>query len=440
MHKLNYFFRFRELEDSDENELTRGLLAVMRLSPTAHFAFLDIVREHLATRNRPAISPSVLLGTEIDIRTQEGKIERDSGQLVSVVLTREPWTTALPVTRSDRTPVYDGVLYYGDDLIIIVENKPKDEVPPSAVLELQMKPNLPLDSAIEICDQVVNLVWRDLLARFDGLTHSGIIHGSELAVMRDFRVLIHRRFPYLDPYSSFAACGGVEEALEERCAAILGQAAPERFDGKNALNFSSTDSHVWMVYLRPLPLDRRDDDHNVDRICLEMFPALKVPQARYFYQHVPPVGFLGLSGQDVNWTVRPWLTFRFQAAIKCQPDVLCRSEEYFSFWQSHPEMIKGGVAREVVASDWWNEWVRAGMVRSEDRNQILKNFSEKQKVNVCPGWRVRYLWPLADAERIDSQRSSPGSQETIFAASLREKIREAFGAMGQDFDELMRPE
>jgi hypothetical protein len=439
VHKLNYFFRFRELEDSYENELTRGLLAVMRLSPAAHFAFLDMVRERQSCKAVPAIMPSVLLGNEVDIRTQEGMIDRESGQLISVVLTREPWTTAVPVTSTDDVRVYDGVLYYGDEWIIILENKPKDEVPPIADLEREMKPNLPLDSAIEICDRVVNIVWRDLLARFDGLTHSGMIHGAELAVMRDFRALIHRRFPYLNPYSSIAACGGTSEALGERCAAIMEQITPDRFDGKNALQFSPAESHVGMIYLRPDPLDQREDGRRVESICLEMFPAMTVPQAQKFYREVLPTRFASADGLiGKGWTVRPWLTFRFQGTIKYQPNALIDADRSFSFWQAHPEMIRGNVDREVVAAEWWDAWVAAGLVQRDDCQQILARFSERQRVNICPGFRLRYSWPLPEVERLDSLRTPPGSQQTAFISAVRDKIRQAFQAIGQDFDGLVK--
>ena len=69
----------------------------------------------------------------------------------------------------------------------------------------------------------------------------------------------------MNPYSTIAACGGTGEALQERCAAILEQIAPNRFDGKNALQFSPAESHVGTVSLRPLPLDQREDGRRVER-------------------------------------------------------------------------------------------------------------------------------------------------------------------------------
>jgi hypothetical protein len=113
--------------------------------------------------------------------------------------------------------------------------------------------------------------------------------------------------------------------------------------------------------------------------------------------------------------------------------VLINSARYFSFWLSHPEMIRGNIDRELVATEWWDEWAEAGMVRPDDREQICKRFSERQKVNVCPGFRLRYSWSLPEAERLDSLRTS-----SVFVAAVRDQIREAFQAIGQDFDGLVK--
>ena len=236
---------------------------------------------------------------------------------------------------------------------------------------------------------------------------------------------------------SIAACSGAGEALQERCAAILGQIAPDRFDGNHALQFSDAESHVGLVYLRPVPVDQRENGRRVDSICVEMFPAMTVPQAQRFYREVLPASFAGgLVG--TGWTVRPWLTFRCRADIRCQPDVRFNADRYFSFWQARSEMIREERDRQLVSGVWRDVWAAAGLVLTDDRNQILTRFAEKQKVSICPGWRLRYQWPLAEAERLDSLRTPPGSRQAVFVTAVLEKMREAFGAMGQDFDSLVK--
>src|ERR1035438_8293444 len=146
-------------------------------------------------------------------------------------------------------------------------------------------------------------------------------------------------------------CGGTAEALQERCAAILEQIAPDRFDGKNALQFSDAESHVGLVDLRPVPVDKRPDGRRVESMCVEMFPAMTVPQAQNFYREVLPASFAGgLLG--TGRTVPPWLSFRCRADIRCQPDVRFNADRYFSFWQARSQMIREERDRQLVSGGW----------------------------------------------------------------------------------------
>jgi len=49
---LNFFLPFRRLEPNHENQLTRALLVVLRLSPMAHTAWLRLVAPDNATEIR----------------------------------------------------------------------------------------------------------------------------------------------------------------------------------------------------------------------------------------------------------------------------------------------------------------------------------------------------------------------------------------------------
>ena len=242
----------------------------------------------------------------------------------------------------------------------------------------------------------------------------------------------------MKPHSSIAACVGVGEALQERCAAILEQIAPDRFDGKNALQFSIAESRVGLIHLRPVLVDQRLDGRRVESISVEMLPAMTVPQAQKCHCEALPASFEG-AGEliDKGWTVRPWLTFRCRADVRCQPDVRLDGGRCFSFWQARSAMIREERDRERVSGVWRGVWVAAGRVRLDDRQQIVPGFSPKEKVNICPGWRLRFSWRLAEAERLDSLRISPGSRQTVFVGAVLKKMRESFEAMGQDFDGLL---
>jgi hypothetical protein len=68
---------------------------------------------------------------------------------------------------------------------------------------------------------------------------------------------------------------------------------------------------------------------------------------------------------------------------------------------------------------------------------MLGAFTPREGINACPGWKTSFPWNIDVAEQLDSQRLVPGSKETAFTASVREKIRQVFRAMSQDFDNLL---
>ena len=114
MSEPNCFRPIDDLPPHHENRLTAAFLSLLRACPVAHLSFLDLLRDvqlRKPCRYSPTISPTALLSQSADIRTQEGRIEIEDGELVSVALTSKPWLTEVPVTRTARIPVYDGILY-----------------------------------------------------------------------------------------------------------------------------------------------------------------------------------------------------------------------------------------------------------------------------------------------------------------------------------------
>ena len=441
MSEPNCFRPFDDLPPGHENRLTAAFLSLLRACPVAHLSFLDMIKDIQLLKpclSSPMISPTALLSQIADIRTQEGRIEIEDGDLVSVALTSKPWQTEELVTRITRRPVYDGILYYGDNWVIILENKPQTE-PSADELLREMKPNLPEGSSIHVNPHVVNLVWRDVLLRLHDLVRTGILHGPEAVLLKDFRQYVHRHFPHLNPYATIRACDGSPEAIVERCGAILELIASDRVgqEGIREYYIHVDAGFVGRVYLRPDPASSGEAGEAARHVCLEMYPALTVPQAQRFYREVNPERFLGSAGlPGRGWTVKPHFALRYRGTIKCLAEVLCGGKEYFAFWQSHPDMICGNTERDKVATERWETWVDAMMVRPADRDLVIKKFSAKQDVNTCPGWLLQYCWSLAEAERLDSQRAM--ADETAFVAAVRDKIREAFSAMGQDFDSFLR--
>jgi hypothetical protein len=103
---LNFFMPFRRLEPNHENQLTRALLVVLRLSPMAHTVWLRLVAPD---HNLPAL-PVATFQTQMRSVRHAGDADEPVA-LASVFLTPEvPLTGGGVVTESDRGQVLDAVI------------------------------------------------------------------------------------------------------------------------------------------------------------------------------------------------------------------------------------------------------------------------------------------------------------------------------------------
>jgi hypothetical protein len=443
MDPINLFSRYEGGEDPEEDQLSRAFLTQLRLSPVAHMTFLDLIRERQGERSASRISPSELLGNPVEFATQECHVRREGGRLLSVVLTREPWGTELCVHPTENGRRYDGVVYYGDEAVIIIENKPREDEGQlkaiSSLLEHEMCPNVPADGQFIIDPFAVNVLWSDILERWMRLADSDALQRSERLALRDFQELVQAIFPDLFPYSSIRSCVRAVGPLRERCGAILKLIAPDRVEREGIRDYyiSIGTGPVTKIYLGP---DPGEDTRilPVEQVRLRMFPALMTGQAREFYRDpgLNPDTFLALP--DQKWDIAPHLVFRVRGATpKFEAKIVADFRQYFDFWRENPDCICGNMSRESKAGQWWSTLVKAGIVEETQRTAMLGAFTPREGINACPGWKTSFPWNIDVAEQLDSQRLVPGSKETAFTASVREKIRQVFRAMSQDFDNLL---
>ena len=444
MDPINLFSRYEGGEDPEEDQLSRAFLTQLRLSPVAHMTFLDLIRERQGERSASRISPSELLGNPVEIATQECQLRRGGGRLFSVVLTREPWRTERRVEPTVKDRRYDGVVYYGDEAVIIIENKPREDEARlkaiSVLLEHEMCPNVPTDGEFNIDPYAVNVLWSEILERWMKLADSDMLQRSERLALRDFQELVQTMFPDLFPYSSIRSCAQAVGPLRERCGAILKLIAADRVrrEGIREYYLSLGSGPVAKIYLGPDPVE---DSRvlPVERIRLQMFPALMTGQAQEFYRdaELNPDSFLALVGQ--GWHLAPHLVFRVRGSgPKFEAKIVCDLPRYFGFWRDNPKWTRGNMPREFAAEQWWSKLVEAGIVEEEQGRALLGAFTEREGINACPGWKLSFPWNLDQAEQLDSQRLIPSAKETAFIAVVHDRIRQAFQAMGQDFDSFLR--
>jgi len=116
---LNFFEPFERLPPNHENQLTRALLLILRLSPVAHAAWLA----RAAPTRRLHELPVAIFNTQRRAVRVESNAE-DQVPVISVFLApNQPLGEDVIVKESDRLQVLDAVIEYGDALVMVVENK-----------------------------------------------------------------------------------------------------------------------------------------------------------------------------------------------------------------------------------------------------------------------------------------------------------------------------
>jgi hypothetical protein len=117
---LNFFDPNRDIPAHHENQLTRAFLVVLRMSHLAHQVWLSLAAPDRKLHELPRpwrfdtqrwrmLSPESEIGEPI-----EG---------ISILLAADVASVDGSVQMTDRAQVLDGIVRYGDELLIVVETK-----------------------------------------------------------------------------------------------------------------------------------------------------------------------------------------------------------------------------------------------------------------------------------------------------------------------------
>ena len=384
LDRLNYFVPYENAAASHENQLTRALLVLLRYSPMAHQAWLGMVdpklRLHNLSQAKFATQQEHILGAD------SGLPERG----ISVWLAPDAAPVSAPIEASDRDQVLDGIVTYGSDLVVVIENK----IGWGGVTEQPHRINLH-GSPVEFDETPCSVSWQQLLEVLSRLVERELVSGTERLLISDFLDLVEEHFPLIGPYSTLARCGDQRFRVERRLDTILGKAVGT--DVSKALggrNLSGT-AKITIAWLRFAV-----DDATV---CLQLHPGDTLIQSRALYDDRGALDAVLALRSDDRWRVKPNFHWGFMATgyawVKKTP---LSVEKYCDYWVNEI-----GATRELSRSEWETYWAKlesAQIVKAAEKEQFDKEFTSTQrhKAHPRPGLSCEYKWPLADAQRLDA--------------------------------------
>jgi hypothetical protein len=351
---------------SHENQLTRALLVVLRYSPIAHQAWLHLVSPELDLHNLP----------KADFASQRQRVlGPDCVTTGEVILGISVWLAPdaakdIPSMKdTDRQQVLDGIVTYGNDLVVVIENK----IGWGDMTEQPHQINLH-GSPVKFEEKPRSVRWQELLEVLSDLVERDLVNGAERLLLSDFFDLVENYFPHIGPYSTLARCGDNGFRVERRLDTILGEVVgTDAGRAKGERDLSGT------IMVARVCLGFGDDE-----VCLQLWPGDTLTQARALYADHSAVNAL-LALQSDGWCVTPNFHWGFMATGYAWTNTQLPVEKYCDYWVN-----KIGTTQELSRSEWENYWGMLGhsqIVEVSGKVAFDKHFTntQRQKAQPRPG-------------------------------------------------------
>jgi hypothetical protein len=386
---LNFFEPFERLPPNHENQLTRALLLVLRLSPIAHESWLA----RAAPGRRLHELPVAVFNTQRRA-VREGSSAEDQVPVISVFLApNQPLGEDIIVKESDRLQVLDAVIEYGDALVMVIENKVA-EASDAQAREL----NITGAGVVIVPGQERQVVtWPEVIGDVTGIVERGLAGGAERTILEDFLAYVEDHFAELGPYRTLGLAKGNDFRTRRRLRALLGEAAARdaRIDKWGPTvelpELPGTASRAYLFLVE-------------GGIELSVYPADTLSQARAFYARPAAVAALLTLAKEPDWKVMPNFHFGHMEGGYAWTTTNAPVERYIAIWQ---ERI--GETNAVKRDEWDDYWawlIEEQLAATDDRAEFDRHFTEtnRQTATPRPGLRVVRHWELSQAEALDGQR------------------------------------
>lgn len=390
---LNFFQPFENLPPGHENQLTRALLLVLRLSPIAHEAWLSRLP---GSKHLWELPDASFVTQRRQIVIQDAP--EDLLPLISVFPTPvASFDDSVVVAESDRKQVLDAIITYPGAQVIVVESK-------IAPAENWQAANINIAGvAVKIVEgqTPVHVRWSDLLADFTRLLEHKRVDGAEAGVLSDFLVFTEDHFPGLGPDRTLRMCAGNEFRTARRLRALLHEALglEARIDNWGpCVTIDHLQGIADRMYLLPWVNPDRPEEA---AIALVIDPADTITQARALYPNPLLVNQVRALLKQPRWSGRQNFHFGHM-----QPGLVWTSgdiglDDYLDLWVKHA----GDIGR--ISRDEWDEWfdwlVEKHVATSENRDEFDRHFTSTGRQNALlrPGFEIARWWSLAEAEALD---------------------------------------
>jgi len=423
MDRLNYFNPYQSKDGYHEDQLTRSYLVLLKHSSHAFFTFMEYCRsKHITLSIEKPITILDFLEQGWEIETQRGNPNINTNYLLSILITDSlVETNEANVESSARNARYDGIITFGNNLTMVIENKPRsnniwfEQLNPS-------KQNL-AENTIVFSSPAV-LEWKEIIKHLNLLLTGKTILGYEKIMIEDFISFVDENFPYLNAYDSFHQCKGNNELLNRRIHNLLKSIT---IDENNVKYHRGWGFYIETPYesIRKIGLILGQNEKEW-WLELSLYFGDTQTQAISFYNKKP----------SINELINKWDFYpNFHVSFMQTNLVWFNSNDfntYLNYWNDN--VIKIGQQKRSEVSNYLDELVKNGVInlKTDDEKKLNDKFfvTTMQNLNICPGFGFIYNMSSSEAEQCDRKGELKNH--------LTQKIKECLNIVGIDGNDLLK--
>lgn len=432
MNRLNYFNRYNSKEAYHEDELTRAYLVLLRHSPLALASFytschISVVEQEIRGTEQlfklPFWNEIINQGYEIATQSTNPKISTDVA--LSVLITGDTSKLNHSTQASTRQARYDGVIVFGSQLTLVIENKPWNDV---WLDQLNLtKKNLEEDTLI--IPAVAQVSWREILKQLLDLTSNSLVSTSEYIIITDFLDYVDQVFPSLNPFDKFHHCKGNAYLLQRRIKSILEAVVdkPTRVEWHKDWAYSIK---VWYDEITDIGLELKYENKDAWKLRLALYYGESQKQGKNFFNELSKIKTY--FPHSAGWECRPNFHFAFMQTNLIwfhSPDL----DKYLKFWVNNRGLIRQHKKTEIPSLI--NHLFANNVIsNSEDLAKKMDErfyHTERKSLNVVPGIAVRF--------HITKEQAEDWDKRNIFEENLVATILEGLKVMELDGNDFLHP-
>ena len=395
---LNVFTPY-QLAATHEDQLTRAAMIVLRAVPLARDAFLAQLN---CRRSGDLPEPEFDMQTG-DVVTPPGDVDEATtlAELVSVFLSPDVDRDLSGVALSEREAEQrlDGVVRFGDELVVVIESKIVGKAPSQQASELRLR------GAQVTHSRVKPLGWHDLLQSWWRLLERGLLAPAERLLIEDLVGFAEEHFPHLLPFSTLTEAGNHPLRRQRRLMALLRNAIgieeirPRTTGGAEAM----VDAALGTRCVQRLMLDCDGDE-----LVLATAAGELKPQALAFYGSGGASRVVALAERE-GWAATPSLYLGYRGAHtqaqRLYPTCGLSLDEYVRRWAEEDRERIGAYQHDKVRTELW-PWLHDRGYASEEDTVHLDEFLDglgRRDAHLRPRVEITRRWAWVDAERLDDR-------------------------------------